>query len=749
MLRIKNNHRGKPRQILLMGVLILSLLLSTLSGCSESDPYKKDTAVESKVKKGAVVEAKVQADKETIVGSRSKTGWELQIPAGAFSENASLTMNVLAEEKVGTYEAGGFTLYGTPVEISVNGKHNVRLAQPVALTMQIPKGLLKDMSTEELFFACYYDGKWEYYMPDSINIDKGTATINTYHFSFWGFGRPSEEDQIKTYAKNYASLQWENGQKTKKLTDSLGRQFDDLFASMGVSSNSVRNQLTADVISYLENASIESGGVAPIDALAQMANAASKGQEGMQDFQNKLLEFTGKGLTACLEEIHNAGDKKYTEKFASSVNILGNLSSALGYISEGDSQGALESVANMLKGVHPVVALTSSTLDFIKDSAESAIDYWTQEEIEKAYQVYIGSGAGKYGYDSGLEGDIDAIFTTLGGGERMMNIKIIKKYCEKYGINESELTQEDKDRITSNALKALKNNFDYRKVSEPEIEKIKQKEEAFIAALKAKGLLSASAHQKIFGIDKSGGNFNIKDRLAKLYHLKALVLRYVDADIAAKLNDDQLATIIEQWIHWSEKKDRASFFKYLREAGYNKEPIVLNSDYAWVLASVKDDDNAKGWAQANESPVYSYLPSYGRGSYSMKWTYKGESDDYYDPPYVHGESYTVQAKWSTPPSTLKPGEVLSLNVSLSITANTLSAFKPGGHTRAYLNGIDFVSSNGKTGGYSISPDKTSLNDTVSAAVPAGSQDGDQLELEITFHDSVSMSTTYIYEWKEQ
>jgi len=67
----------------------------------------------------------------------------------------------------------------------MEGKENIRLGEPVLVTKQIPKDLLKDLAAEELFFAVYYDGKWEYFSPDNIDLDKGTATVEVYHFSFW------------------------------------------------------------------------------------------------------------------------------------------------------------------------------------------------------------------------------------------------------------------------------------------------------------------------------------------------------------------------------------------------------------------------------------------------------------------------------------------------------------------------------------------------------------------------------------
>ena len=179
------------------------VLFTLLTGCG-SDPYKK----------GSLTEEEFQAGKQTTLGSLKKTGWELDIPGNTFEDDEQISMRVLSENEAQIYQSNGFTFYGTPVEIKLGEKENVRLGEPVSITLQIPEDLLKDLAADELFFAVYYDSGWEYFCPDEVDLDKGTATVQVYHFSFFGFGKLSEDEQIKTFAKNYAALQWES----EKLT---------------------------------------------------------------------------------------------------------------------------------------------------------------------------------------------------------------------------------------------------------------------------------------------------------------------------------------------------------------------------------------------------------------------------------------------------------------------------------------------------------------------------------------------------
>ncbi len=730
---------------LIVLICILMVLFIPLVACSGGYPYEKGTSIEKNI----------STDKSASVGDLKKTGWQLAISENTFSEDKKLIMKVLSESEAMNYQNDEFNFYGTPVGITINDQEHVRLDVPVAITLQIPEKHMKDLAAEKLFFATYNNGEWEYFLPDSIDIDKGTATIEVYHFSFWAFGEPSEEKQIETYAKNLATLQWDSQNRSQKIKDALTRQYDDLFKSMGVNSDSLCGQLTADMLSALEDATIDSSGIAPIDALAQLANAASKGQSGMDEYRNKYLELTGKMICHVME--------KSPEKFSSYANVLGGLGTVAGAMSEGDTEGALRGVADILRGSNPIVAVADTALTFIKDSMESAVDIWGQGELEKGYQVYIGGAAGRWGSDSGLDGDIDAVFITMGGGEREFTRKIVKKYCEKYGINEEKLTQEERDNIVNNAKKALQRKFDERKVSEPAIAELQKKEQAFIAELKAEGLLAAYSYKKFFGMDK-GVEYNVGDRLAKLYKIRNIVLGYVDKDKVQDLTDKQIVRLINQWMSYSEKKDRAGFFKYMRDSKYIVEPLIKDPVYAWVFEKAINFDSQKELKDQNEqgarNETYQYAWSSKEGVYEYTMTYIGDDDSWYDPPRQNGETYTARCTWSIPPKTFKAGDTITLDFELSFSNHDLSYFTGNATTSAdfddpeigigYVTGtnIDFVNKDGKSS-FKIDTYPTvqvySISDTVTAVAPTGREVGDKIAIRTAFN-GYAQGTAYVYVW---
>ncbi len=623
-------------------MLIGMLLVLALAGCSK----KSDGGFNS----GA--------------GTKGKD-WQMTVPDDAFEDKSKVKMSVVTQTD--SFAMGETTLISQPVKLEVDNQANVRLGAPVVLTVAIPKDYMDPAQAASLFFGYYANDAWEYFLPTTIDYKAKTATYEAYHFSTYALVKPSDQEKIKAYTTLMATEKWQNSEKAKALKQSIDKNLQAMLSELGVRDNTVRNQLIADVVSYLENETMDSGGVSPMDALAQMANSASKGAAGKQEFSNKLLEFTGKALASTLETVQNAPGA-YTEKFGQGLNVIGNLSSALGYMTEGDTKGAAEAIANMLKNTSPAVALVDSSLGFIKNSIENSIENWTKEELEKAYQIYATGKGGKYGYEDGLKGDFEAIFTLLGGGDRQSNLRIIANHCKRLNISESDLSQEERLSIIANAKRALKSNFERRMVSEAEINRIKSDEAAFIDALMNEGLLSASDYKKYFREDRS---FNVLNRLEKLYHTRELVLAHIDEDVASALSHQDMARIIKQWIFWAEKNQRSGFLKYLKDMGYIREPLSLKGaepKFAWRLIKVVQSDWQTRLDSQNASSkgTLEFGMSVGANSVVFKRTYTGkDGGPYGDGWQKTGMTEFGEVTWSDPnQSVFLPEDEIALSVSV-------------------------------------------------------------------------------------
>lgn len=715
--------------------LLSCLFLSACSNGSSADgfEYKKSIKNENIVK----------------IGDLKQSQWELELNQDSFSTPVDLTMRVVTEEEKTKLETESFKLLSSPVEFSIKDQTNVRLGNKGLVTIKIPDTYSKDSSYEDLFIAYYTDNGWEYFLPDIIDTKNNTVSYSVYHFSLFGFGTPSEEEQIKTFAKQIAVERWNKQNQDNDLLNATKNQFDEVFKQIGMTgSSSERNQMIADTISFLEDSSLDSGGTSPIDALVQMANSASQGDAGKQAFTEKYIEFMGKAIMNVIERDPDAFSKQF--------NYSVTLAKIALAVKEGDDTEALKGVGNLLKIAVPQAQIVESTVLYAVQKGKETIDYWTANELEKAYKAYIGEGSGKYGFTDSQ--DFDLIFTTLGGGQRQTEIMIIEKWCAQRNIDPKTLGQSGKDAIIKDAYNALKAHFDLRKVKEPEILELQNKEEVFIKALRNEGLMSPFYYKTYF---QSEDKFNPSLRLQKLYQLKDFVLNMIDPEVAKNLSADQIAKIMRQWVHFNDQKDRKAFYDYLKESHYLK-PIVGNPEFAWVLVDTLVFDGQKEVDNTNAGGIYRASASSSPGSYSYTWSYLGKTDTYYDPDVINGEGATIQGNNSTPPSILKGEELVSLDLSISIAEDNLSYYTangsiyadidewdmtPGLTTNAYE---DFVNKEGKS---SLKVDTYSTvqiysaSDTLTAKMPNGSKEGDKIAIRVIFYAGPSIGTNYVYEWK--
>ncbi|MEA5010231.1 MAG: zinc-ribbon domain-containing protein [Angelakisella sp.] len=174
-------------------------------------------------------------------------------------------------------------------------------------------------------------------------------------------------------------------------------------------------------------------------------------------------------------------------------------------------------------------------------------------------------------------------------------------------------------------------------------------------------------------------------------------------------------------------------------------------EYAWVLVETVNENYQANIDNTNKDGIYEVSASASPGSYIYTWKYIGESDDYYDPPFIHGESYATQLTLSVPPNTIKGGETVSLDFSLAFTEENLSYFAGSGSCRADWGNVKFKNADGKNFFEIYSSVKykeknaSSVSGIISAVIPAGYSEGDREEL---WTGGTNSGTYYVYEWKQ-
>ncbi|MDR1531289.1 MAG: hypothetical protein LBS62_03750, partial [Clostridiales bacterium] len=160
-------------------------------------------------------------------------------------------------------------------------------------------------------------------------------------------------------------------------------------------------------------------------------------------------------------------------------------------------------------------------------------------------------------------------------------------------------------------------------------------------------------------------------------------------------------------------------------------PSVTEQKYAWVLVDTVHRDMRHDIDHTNKGGVYEKSASASPGSYTYSQKYIGESDKWYDPDMLHGESYATQLTFAVPPEVIRGGETVTLSFSLTFTDNNLSFFDGHGDARADWGNLRFTNADGKKFFEIYSSVKYSeknvlaVSDTLSAVIPAGYSEGEQ------------------------
>ena len=220
-----------------------------------------------------------------------------------------------------------------------------------------------------------------------------------------------------------------------------------------------------------------------------------------------------------------------------------------------------------------------------------------------------------------------------------------------------------------------------------------------------------------------------------------------DHTVVSKLYDDSGILLAEDHVNVN--------ISDLVEAPTPTTASLLEEDeHAWVLVDVIAVQDEEDFKEHTAHP-YVLVPSYGHSQYGVHWTYTGDTDTYYDPDKLHGESITFQGSFSKPPNVIRGDERVSVTADVSAGGNNLSYFTPWAEIRAKhgppggtgFQMTDFTNEDGEDGlrcgsktGYAP------IHDTLSATIPGG-REGDTLELSFRFYCGARLQTAYIYEWK--
>lgn len=748
-----------------MKVKLLVLFLAAIilmAGCSKPEEEVSEVAETEDVKS---VEKEVNYVAETMLGEADLDGASVLLPENTFDKNVSVTL-----EAVDDYVQENFHFIGNPISIKVEGQDAIRLNQPATIKIKVPQEQLISIENEEDVFAAYHNGSiWEYFVPDMVDLTNGYVQFSTYHFSDYAVVNLSRDEQLKYYAGRMATNTWAKEDQEKNFVAKFEGYVNDMLSdAYGIENKETTRKIMQQLVKE-------------IPYMGGMLVSAANGDE--LEFAENFSATVGKVILDQMELDGNIpGDV---------VTIVSTHSKVAGDLSEFDYEEALKDIT---KGLATAIISKNMVGKMMVAGAEIidvAITDWTDKSIEDAYQAYKNGAEGEHGYDLDA-GDYNELRKQMRGINHKIYSDAMKAYCKRNKISINDLSKAEEEKIRKETDIKLKDEFDNRIAKEKEINMQKEYHEKILKLFDERNLLTKGS----FGYDVE---MSLEDRIERLYLSLGQILSHTDKKFTTsrtagenEISIEDVCKLLGVW--YSDRTEgKPKYFEELKKMGHarkpklentetpetsatidniddndenteepekiekteapiiiepSKKPEVKKGEYAWVLVEVIDGSNDEAWELQNTSEIYKYAPSYGRGTYSLTWTYIGESDDYYNPPYVHGESFAVQATWSTPPEVIYKDDAVSLTGKISLTANTLSAYYANASTGAWVDEIRMSTEDGKTS-FNITPSDNyaSKNGTVTAVLGEGSE-GSKKVIELNFYSSNQLFTQYVYEWKK-
>jgi len=600
-------------RLVVVGAVILGALM--ILGCArEEEPLPSEAPVSAAGETPSAV---------NLV--QDGPGAALDLPSGALEEGLEAVLEEISVLEYPAMTQEGFEIIGNPVSVKVAGHETVMLSEKGFIEIPISPEVLRTLGNPDDVYAGYYDGdQWEYFLPEAVDLEKGFLRIGTYHFSFFGAGRLSEEKQIERFANQMAVQSWAQKTDEETMVQALESYFKEAFNGMGISGESAQGKLIRSIVK--EN---------DIGALVVSAEAGNA-----IDFQARISEMAGK---AVLD--HYSLDSGFLGK---AMNTTTTASKALAYLLENDYEGAQKEIANGIMDHFPAGKAMKAAVEAV----DAGINSWKTYEIESAYEAFKNGAAKERGYDV-TPGNFEELLVQMKGVITRIHTEAIRDYANARGISRDRLTQAEINLIKSRAEIKLKNQFEARRAAEAEIAATVPEHLRLIEAFKRGGLMDRAK----FGFDSDQ---TLEDRLRQLYTIKNALGELMDEK---NLLPEEWVRLMGIWL-----TDRTPGRQKVHEAikEYQNLPAVTQQNpegvYQWVKVGEFTNDWESELNQRNEGASWMSTISDGGTSATFVTTLVVDPGDSWA---KQGMSQSGRVEWSPPPEVIIPGEAFSLQLTAS------------------------------------------------------------------------------------
>ena len=476
-------------------VLLIAGLFFTLLGCGGSEPLGEVTwEYEQRVPEPLV---KIVEAEEAILGDLATHGIEIKIPAGAFDDLTEVALVSPAKDIV--VDTSLFEPVGSLYTLEIRGEQK-RTNKPLLISIKVDSDELAKAEETEGYRGLHYheEAGWSYIQPTYVDAENSVVQFETYHNFLFSSGRLTEEERIETFADQISKTQWAQTQIETDIEELTHEIVQEMIIG-GFNENN------PDIIRHIAN---EVGKVI-IDDVTIAGKLIRNINAG--DYQTLGVNIAKKAGEQISKSI-KSGRLKTTVKHA------GVFSQAAGAIYEGNYQAAAEHIAVFVRDNSKIAQAGKLAID----SVGMKINNWKNDEIEKAYQIYVNGAESSLPWGYHVEaGDFDGLWVQMRGVAHKVQSDALKRFSNLTGIPVDEIPKERADQIREQARRDLLTQFEARKEQEAEIEKFRENNHYVIERMQDWGLLR-------YGSVWYPTGTSIEQMLNRLYNQIDLVLHETD-----------------------------------------------------------------------------------------------------------------------------------------------------------------------------------------------------------------------------
>jgi hypothetical protein len=525
--------------------LVSVIFLSGCGGGGEVSDYDKPIP--------QAIVAQTSKDSDTTLGDLTTNKVVAVVKKGAFED----TQNVEIKTPKNIPEQKDSTILGSPIEVSVEGEESVRFDAPTTITMAFDKSQIPEGADESFLRVGYYDGnKWEYIKPDSVDMEAGTMTFDTYHFSTYS-PSISEKQQITQQFIHSQALDNVIRDNVNNESDYVTQQIVAMtLAKMGITDEKTQEKIFEKVASA--------------ESYKEIYDLYQKGDTEGAAQKTALLA----GSTIA----NNVPASVFKDALGGVIDAaddVAKVSEAAGYAAEGKYEEAAKIIGEQIADKFLITTAGKIAAEVV----DGQINSWKNGEVEAAYEAYT-KGADGYFWGYNVDkGDFDSVWDQMRGIRRQLELEAIKKEnAIRAEAGMPELSEKEMTMVRTRVKQQYKKQFKQREESETEIKKEEERLKTLFEAFDEKNVFVDGLGPQT--LNKKG--YTYEQKLEIMNHFSDKIMQDTGRTEVTSgnvgLSDTKISTaqiIIAAKKYFSEPDGKKKYEEYIKEEfGVNKYPSI-------------------------------------------------------------------------------------------------------------------------------------------------------------------------------